>query len=96
MDRVDLEAKVKKLGEELEQCRVQLAGCGVAAMANTKDAIVRLRLSAGDYGWSASYSDVCDAVDREMRYREALERIASGKVDDCVKVAQEALAGPTW
>ena len=41
------------LGAELEQCRVQLAGCGVAAMGGTKDPAKQ-----GDYGWSPSYQDV--------------------------------------
>lgn len=61
--------------DEIEQLRVQLAGCGVAAMQNTRDSI-KDRIVAGDYGYSASYSDVCLAVDREIRYREALEKLA--------------------
>lgn len=57
------------LQEEVEQLRVQLAGCGVAAMQNTRDSVA-LRAKPGDYGWSASYGDVCAAVDREMDLRE--------------------------
>ena len=44
-------------------------------MQNTADS-VKDRAVAGDYGYSASYSDVCRAVDREIRYREALYELA--------------------
>lgn len=67
--------KINDLREEVEQLRVQLAGCGVAAMQNT-EATIKDRLADGDYGYSASYSDVCKAVDREMLYRGALEKLA--------------------
>jgi chromosome segregation ATPase len=59
---------------DLEQARVQLAGCGVAAMQNTKKTIAD-RACPGDYGWSASYGDVCRAVDREMAFRDALAAV---------------------
>jgi hypothetical protein len=64
-------AELTRLRVENEQLRVQLAGCGVAALGNTIEA-VKQRVSKGDYGWSASYGDVCDAVDRELKLREAL------------------------
>jgi hypothetical protein len=38
---------------ELEQARVHLAGCGVAALGGTTDPAKR-----GDYGWSPAYQDV--------------------------------------
>lgn len=41
-----------KLVEEAEQLRVQLAGCGVAALGHADG------LKCGDYGWSASFHDV--------------------------------------
>ncbi len=61
---------------EIEQLRVQLAGCGVAAMQNTPDSI-KNRAVEGDYGYSASYADVCEAVNREMHYRDTLEKIVT-------------------
>lgn len=62
------------LKQEVEQLRVQLAGCGVVAMQNTRSSVA-LRCVPGEYGWSASYGDVCRAVDREMELRERLEGI---------------------
>ncbi|MFA6270761.1 MAG: hypothetical protein WC657_06175 [Candidatus Paceibacterota bacterium] len=48
---------------ELEQLRVQLAGCGAAALGATKDPAKQ-----GDYGWSAAYQDV-------LNLRLELERV---------------------
>ena len=58
-----------KLKGEVEQARVQIAGCSVAAMQNTENSI-KDRAKQGAYGWSASYQDVCDAVDREIVLRQ--------------------------
>jgi hypothetical protein len=69
-----LATEVRRLREENERLRVQLAGCGVAAMQNTADSR-KDRIKSGDYGWSASYSDVCGAVDREIALREENERL---------------------
>jgi hypothetical protein len=91
--------KAARLEKDIEQLRVQLAGCGVAAMQNTERTI-KARAKEGDYGYSASYSDVCKAVDREMRYREALKDIAvagesgsnfpqDGRMYDIAKAALE-------
>lgn len=54
---------------ELERLRIQLAGCGVAAMQNTRSSMA-LRIGADSPYWSASYRDVCLAVDREVNLRE--------------------------
>lgn len=76
----ELQIQNTLLNAEIERLRVQLAGCGVAAMQNTEET-VKDRIVEGDYGYSASYYDVCRAVDREIRYRDALERII--KDGDC-------------
>jgi hypothetical protein len=54
---------------ELETLRVQLAACGVAAMANTP-ATVAQRLSRDSPYWTASYGDVCRAVDKQIELRD--------------------------
>ncbi len=65
--------KIKQLEEELEKEQMRLAGCGIAAMANTRNSI-RTRIDRNNPYWSASYGDVCSAVDREILYRELLEK----------------------
>ena len=65
---------IKALREEVEQLRVQLAGCGVAAMQNTEQSKAS-RAKPGDYGYSESYGDVCRAVDREIALRERIEQM---------------------
>lgn len=74
---------IAKLQEELERERMRLAGCGVAAMSNTPET-VKERITPDNPYYSASYGDVCRAVDREMKLqeevrvlREALESIAN-------------------
>lgn len=62
------------LKEENERLCCQLAGCGVAALENTVSSRSR-RAVRGDYGHSASYEDVCNAVDREIALREENERL---------------------
>jgi hypothetical protein len=58
--------------EELEKLRIQLAGCGVCAMQNTFDS-VKERITKDSPYWSASYGDVCRAVDAEIRFRGEYE-----------------------
>lgn len=64
---------VKKLKEELEVERMRLAGCGVVAMQNTSDSL-KERIGRDNPYWSASYADVCRAVDAEIMNRELLKR----------------------
>lgn len=62
------------LREECEKLRMQLAGCGVAAMTNTASTAAA-RITKDNPYWSASYGDVCAAVDREMALREENEKL---------------------
>lgn len=63
-----------KLEAENEKLRMQLAACGVVAMANTAASAVEARKMHADY-WSASLADVCRAVDAEIKYRDAFKSI---------------------
>ena len=74
MDSEYSAAEVRRLQDEIEQLRCQLAGCGVAALENTVSSRSR-RAVRGDYGYSASYEEVCNAVDREISLREENERL---------------------
>jgi len=60
--------------EQLEIERIRLAACGVAAMQNTR-ATIKDRIRSDSPYYSASYSDVCKAVDREISLREKLELV---------------------
>ena len=64
---------VEKLKDELETERMRLAGCGVVAMQNTVDS-AKERITQDSPYWSASYGDVCRAVDAEILYRTQLEQ----------------------
>ncbi len=59
---------------ENERLRVQLAGCGVAAMQNTESSKAQ-RVQKESYGWSESYGDVCRAVDREIELRAERDQL---------------------
>lgn len=61
----------ESMAHELERVRIQLAGCGVAAGANTVESI-KERIDAANPYYSASYGDVCRAVDREIGLRVTL------------------------
>ena len=69
----ELRAAMKERDAEIEQLRVQLAGCGVAAMQNTESSKAD-RVTRGGYGWSESYGDVCRMVDREIAQRVVMQQ----------------------
>lgn len=57
MGLIKLSQTKKELSKEVEQLRVQLAGCGAAALGATTPKLV---VKKGDYGHSASYQDVLE------------------------------------
>ena len=68
----DLLEERDQLRKELEHEQIRLAACGVAAMANL-DGGDPDRLAPDHPSYSASYGDVCRAVDREVALRKELE-----------------------
>ena len=67
-------ARLAELEKEVERLRLQLAACGVVAMANTPESAAKAREMHDDYR-SASCEDVARAVDREMEARAEVERL---------------------
>lgn len=68
-----LRAENERLRADLEQTRVQLAGCGVIAMCNTENSLREQMPAPGSYGYSASLADVKRAVRREIVLRAAAQ-----------------------
>lgn len=67
-------AERDQLKEELETERMRVVGCGVAALCNTERTAVD-RITSDNPYWSASYGDVCAAVDREMELRKERDQL---------------------
>ena len=59
---------------ELERERLRLSACGVAAMSNTRQTAEENRQVSDEYK-SASFDEVCAAVDREMALRERVAEL---------------------
>lgn len=86
-----LKAEVEELRRDLEQTRVQLAGCGVAAMGGVKE-----DCKPGEYGYSASLSDVVNlyrkyeaAESRLARYEGVIKAVEDCPIEDlesCIEV----------
>lgn len=66
-----VEAERKAVEEEMEQLRVQLAGCSVAALGWAQGDNLAKR---GDYGWSPSFQDV---LDLRQKYEQILKEAES-------------------
>lgn len=67
--------EVERLRAELERLRMQLAACGVVAMANTPESAVKARDMHPEYR-SASCDDVARVVDSEMELRAKMASIS--------------------
>ena len=63
--------------DELDQTRVQLAGCGAAALGATDPEHTAKR---GDWGWSPSYEDTLRLRRRFDRLYEVLAAQAAGSL----------------
>jgi hypothetical protein len=76
-----MEKSANQQETDLERERLRLAACGVAAMQNTPASVAE-RIGPGHPYYSASYGDVCRAVDREMALRADLSA-ARAVLDSC-------------
>lgn len=83
--RYEIERHDAALRAALEIERLRLAACGVAALQNTESS-ARERIKPDNPYYSASYGDVCSAVDREMALRAALAD-AERERDDALAAA---------
>ena len=67
-----LHASHEALRAQVETLDLKLAACMTAALGNTPEAVAQ-RIPREHPYWSASYGDVCAAVDREMALRARVE-----------------------
>lgn len=84
------------MSEEVEQLRVQLAGCGVVASCNTRASLAQQMPEKGAYGHSQSLENVYDASLREIHERERADayRAAIIKIIPLTnRAALETMAG---
>lgn len=75
------------LQNELETERMRLAACGVAALGNTKES-VKERINKENPYYSASYADVCRAVDAEIKLRDEVERLKAENEAQAKRIAE--------
>jgi hypothetical protein len=83
------ESRMKAAEGEIERLRLQLAGCGVAALCNTRESAEKQRITKENPYWSASYGDVCDAVEREMNLRDLLTVIAPSWLPEGIRLRRQ-------
>ena len=74
-ERDALRQQLAERDAQIERMQMQLAACGVVALANTPGSAGEARQMHPDY-MSASCSDVADAVDREIAMRQQRDNIA--------------------
>lgn len=84
-----LKIKLSEKEREIEKLRIQLAACGVAAQSNTEQSIKDNRITRENECWSASYEDVCIAVDREIEYRTDYYKLKS-QLSEISKALEES------
>ena len=87
-DNQRLAREANELKADNERLNVQLAGCGVVAMADTRDG-QKNRAKQSEYGWSASYGDVCRMVDKLIDFREESERLKRISAE-CIQFLESA------
>jgi hypothetical protein len=86
-----LTAEHAALKAERETLELKLAACGVASFMNTTNTI-KDRIAPGHPYWSASYGDVCRAVDREMELRA--ENVGLKTILELLKAEQDEARAP--
>jgi hypothetical protein len=68
----DTEVQAKRanaLEAECDLLRMQAAACMTATLQNTRES-AKQRIGRDNQYWTQAYQDVCDAVDREIEWRE--------------------------
>lgn len=95
--RNSLQSRLLKAEAELERERIRLAACGVAAMQNTKDSHGKNQVDKDSPYYSASYADVCAAVDREMSLMVQLKasKERAGRLDVAQRILHEIMRSGT-
>ena len=69
---------LEKAEAELEMWQMRLAACTTAALGNTPESAAQ-RISKDNPYYSATYGDVCAAVDREMALRAEVAGLQQGQ-----------------
>ncbi|MEQ1727426.1 MAG: hypothetical protein ABL982_03520 [Vicinamibacterales bacterium] len=77
----DLQKDRLTLEGEVETLHLKLVACMAAALGNTEATV---RLPTDHPYWSASYADVCRAVDREIEHRASHQRLREG-LEQCAE-----------
>jgi chromosome segregation ATPase len=79
------EQTIEQLRGEVERLTLQAAACMTATFQNTHES-KKERIGRDNPYWTQAYDDVCTAVDREIREREAKDQLSAR-----VKVLESAL-----
>lgn len=77
---------IEQLRERVELQEMQLVACMTACSQNTRSTMAQ-RIGPDNPYYSVAYSDVCRAVDREVKEREMARRLAFA-LRDAVKIFQ--------